>query len=158
MAVQFPMSLLLMSAEITPHTFRVMMTTTLSSCKKEVWMGVKNHDIIILICKYKTTATQYQIYYYFYLRMLDKPCDFASSPTLSKGKGRRLCVTSVVYPTPGNERAISIKSRDWSAAPPIRPPSTSGCAKSSAALPGLQLPPYKIGVRWAKSAPKCCAR
>src|SRR5690606_25433558 len=41
--------------------------------------------------------------------------------------------------------AIARKSAAASEAPPIRPPSTSGCANSAAALSGLQLPPYRIG-------------
>ena len=44
------------------------------------------------------------------------------------------------------ERAfmISKKLSVFSEAPPTKAPSTSGCANKSAALDGLQLPPYKI--------------
>src|SRR3546814_4825524 len=42
-----------------------------------------------------------------------------------------------------NTLAISMKSRDFKDAPPIRPPSMSACANSSGAFLGLQLPPYK---------------
>src|SRR5690606_38211953 len=37
------------------------------------------------------------------------------------------------------------KSAAASEAPPISPPSTSGCENSALALSGLQLPPYRIG-------------
>ena len=37
---------------------------------------------------------------------------------------------------------MPLKSAAFNAAPPIRPPSTSGFAKSSLAFVGLQLPPY----------------
>ncbi|EJX03511.1 secreted protein [gut metagenome] len=37
---------------------------------------------------------------------------------------------------------MSAKSSAFRAAPPIRPPSTSGFASSSSALAGFMLPPY----------------
>jgi len=42
---------------------------------------------------------------------------------------------------PQNESIIALKSATFNAAPPIKPPSTSGFAKSSFAFVGLQLPP-----------------
>ena len=48
---------------------------------------------------------------------------------------------------------MPIKEGASSAAPPIRPPSTLGFAKSSAALDGLQLPPYNMDVFSATSFP-----
>lgn len=42
--------------------------------------------------------------------------------------------------------AMAMKSAAFRAAPPIRPPSMSGHAKSSLALEGLQLPPYRMMV------------
>ena len=41
--------------------------------------------------------------------------------------------------------AMTRKSAATSDAPPINPPSTSGCENSSAALAGFTLPPYRIG-------------
>ena len=51
-------------------------------------------------------------------------------------------------------RMISRKSSPFRLAPPMRPPSMSGCENSSAALSGFTLPPYKIRVSCAHSKPK----
>lgn len=48
---------------------------------------------------------------------------------------------------------IPLKSAAFKEAPPIRPPSMSGFAKSSGALLALQLPPYRMLVSSATSLP-----
>ena len=46
---------------------------------------------------------------------------------------------------------MALKSGAFNEAPPIKPPSTSGFEKSSFALPGLALPPYRMDVFSATS-------
>src|SRR5712692_4117166 len=53
---------------------------------------------------------------------------------------------------------IAMKSSATSDAPPISPPSTSGIANSSLALPGLTLPPYTIVARCASPRSRAASR
>src|SRR5438874_11748668 len=45
-----------------------------------------------------------------------------------------------------NALTISMKSLATNEGPPTRPPSTSGQANNSLALPAFTLPPYRIGI------------
>src|SRR3546814_2173694 len=53
--------------------------------------------------------------------------------------------------------AMARKSAATRDAPPISPPSTSGCANSSAALSGFTLPPYSSGSKPAIVASRAAA-
>ena len=52
---------------------------------------------------------------------------------------------------------IATKSSTDKAAPPIRPPSTSGLENISSAFAGLTLPPYKIETLFAIEVSKAVA-
>src|ERR1700722_11429502 len=49
------------------------------------------------------------------------------------------------------DAAIAAHEMGSRLAPPTRSPSTPGAASSDAALPGLTLPPYRIGTPWLGS-------
>ena len=75
---------------------------------------------------------------------------FMLAPNLIAGCARIHWASAIIFK----------KSRALRAAPPIRPPSISGCASKVAALAAFMLPPYKILIRanWSVAALSCARR
>ncbi|EJF52405.1 hypothetical protein SapgrDRAFT_0662 [Saprospira grandis DSM 2844] len=80
------------------------------------------------------------------------------SPWQLVAKGFKLKSNCANYNFLRAASTIAKKSSASKDAPPTKAPLMLGWAKRAAALLGLQLPPYKIVVLWAKSSENCLAK